>query len=1731
MKSARSPNKKKSPSKNNPPLQSSAIGTDTPIVETAEPKIKHKASITTSGIPTVHPFPVVAIGASAGGLEAVTQLLQNLAPDTGMAFIYVQHLSPDHKSLLTPLLSKATKMKVQDIDDMEKIQPDNVYIIPYNKEIEVIDGHIQLLPRPANKSSNLSIDVLFSSLAETHGENVVGVVLSGSASDGTRGLKEIKLAGGITFAQDDSAKFSSMPNSAIAEGVVDFVLSPKEIAEQLGWMSKHPLANPKAIKVLPEDDIENTDPHLKTILQLLHKTKRVDFSHYKMNTIKRRMLRRMLIQKIGTIGEYADSLVLKNGEAELLYQDLLINVTEFFRDAEAFEFLKTTVLPQLLNSKTSGETLRIWVAACATGEEAFSIAMILYELQEKKAAFVPFQIFASDLSAEAISEARAGEYAVHQLKNISPKRLQQFFVKTNDKYRISKSLRDVCVFAHHNLLGDPPFSRMDFISCRNLLIYLDLAAQKKAIATFHYALNEGGCLMLGKSETIGTANDLFTPHDKKFRIYSRKKNSGMARIPEIGSRISQTVFHDKEGGTTASPKKLPASANSQLTNAFDTVLLAQFVPASVIVNHDMDILQFRGNTAPYLQNAPGKASFNILKMAHLEITFELRNAIHHAIKTKQTVRKTGIEMNRDLVVNTVRIVNLEVAPLQVPGEEPLLVVVFTGQEMEFGGHPVEGEKKNSIAKDRRIKKLEEELTAARADMRSITHDQEAANEELQSANEEIISSNEELQSLNEELETSKEEIESTNEELITSNQELQTRIQQVEELHNYNETILETVHEPMLVLDKNIRIKSANKSFCRTFKIIEEDVIGQSLYKMGGHEWNIPRLRELLEEIVPKNNRFHDFEVELDFPVVGHKILLLNAHRIFQQSKNEELIVLTMSDATEVRKLSEAVRLKDEGLAVAIRLKDEELAVAIRLKEEVLLHLELTESKDAQHVLEKAVAERTAELKKQVGFSDAIIDTSPDVIVVYDQQMRVLRYNKTSAAVFNRPKEDILGKTLESLFPGEENGKAYHDIRRALNGEVVYEPNLHSPELGKYSEVFYTPLKGENGEVYAAMTIIRDITDLFESTEKVKQANTLLNERNLFVETLINASPDLIMVIDREMRFLTVNEKAANIFKDFYAGSVVGEKVAEVFPNVEKLSAFLNVNKVFESEKVFVHQEKSSHSEDWYEHSYVPLSNVAGEVYAIMVTSHNITAQVKTADEIRALNRTFNYAEQIGLVGSFEYNFSTLKMQFSDNLYRLLGCEPQEFEATIENYLKFVHPDDLEYALRVSNEAFVQKKASIREYRLVRKDGQTIYARSTGKNFTDNADAEWMVGTLQDITEATSQEAAKIEMYAAKIEAELKTKIAEDIVIAKQQFLSNMSHEIRTPMNAIIGFTNVILKTKLEARQKEYIHAIKESGDALLVLINDILDLAKVDSGKMTFEQTPFKLSSAVAAMLLLFEVKIQEKNITLIEEYDPAIPTILVGDPLRLRQIILNLVSNAVKFTNTGEISMQVRLLEEDAEKVTIEFTLTDTGIGIAEDKLVQVFNNFEQVYTEGGGAYGGTGLGLAIVKQLIERQGGTIRLESELGKGSTFSFVLSFEKTENEIENININENENENENIKVLVAEDVLLNQLLIKIIVEDFGFEVDIASNGKIAIEMLQKNRYDVVLMDLQMPEMNGFDATEYIRKQLNSQIPIIALTADVTTVDLEKCLASGMNDYISKPIDEKLLYSKIMKWVR
>ena len=1053
------------------------------------------------------PNQIVAIGASAGGLEAITELLKNLLPNTGMIYIYIPHLSPDHKSILTSLLAKVTAMKVREVTDKILMQPNHFYIIPPDKEMTVLDGHIQLSPRAKNYTVHLPIDTFFTSLAASHMEDTVGVVLSGSASDGKKGLLAIKASGGLTFAQDDSAKFNSMPKSAITSGAVDFVLSPKEIAMELIRISKHDKVKRNLVKAA-EVEIDNSNPDLKAILDILLKQKLVDFGQYKMPTIKRRIVRRMLLNNIESLNEYALLIGEKTEEVNLLYQDLLINVTNFFRDTDAHEYLKSTLLPKLLKSKTDNEKLRIWIPACATGEEAYSIAMTILEIQAEQATNIPVQIFATDLSAQAIAFARIGEYPKADLEMVSPKRLQRFYTKTGSKFRISKVVRDMCVFAPHNILRDPPFSRVDFISCCNLFIYLDPAAQKKVLGTFYYALNENGFLMLGKSETIGTS-ELFTPINNNFSIYSKKRNSRGSILPELQPRIRNRTVGKKD---VATPDEKNADIHPiSYDKEIDAILLSAFMPASVVINHKLDILQFRGNTDAFLRHKAGKASFNILQMSPPEIAFELRHSIPIAIKTKEPLIKAGIEVKD---ASGLKMVSVQIIPLALDWEEPLLLIVFTKPELvETFLQQGKSSKSNLLAKDRKINKLEKELGTAKFDMQSFAQDQEAFIEELQSAHEEVVSSNEELQSVNEELETSKEEIESTNEELTTTNQELQTRNELLNESYQYSDAILANIHEPLLVLDKDFRIVSASKSFYKKFTLKPEETEGMLLYNIGDKEWDIPALRQLLEDIVPKNAEFYDFEVTHTFSRLGEKIMLLNAKRIKQKLHHDQLILLAIADITDAR--TRAVE-------------------SVQKEKDILTEHNLA--------LEKAVADRTVDLKE----ANINLEENNLSLKILNRELESFSY--VASHDLQEPLRKIqtlANRILESEDSLSEKGKDYFERIRysafrmqTLIKDLLSFSSLQHGNNKKYQKIDLNTIVEEvKAELYdiiqekKASFVIGDLCEVNVEPSQFVQAVTNLISNSLKFSSPIR--PLVITINSTVIKNTKINDSALLPLKDY----------------------------------------------------------------------------------------------------------------------------------------------------------------------------------------------------------------------------------------------------------------------------------------------------------------------------------------------------------------------------------------------------------------------------------------------------------------------------------------------------------------------------------------------------------------------------------------------------------------------
>jgi two-component system CheB/CheR fusion protein len=840
---------------------------------------------------------VVGIGASAGGMEAMVEILKNLSPDTGLAYVYIQHLSPDHKSSLTEILSRATSMKVEEAEHMLEIKTNHVYVIPPTKDLSIVDGVLKLNERQGRNSSHMPVDQFFVSLAERQKEGAIGIVLSGTANDGTFGLKAIRAAGGVTIVQDSSSIFQNMPRAAIAEDVVDMVLSPKEIASELEKLSKVVPRIREAMKEPVEDEGEEEVPGqqetLSGIIQLVKNSIGVDFTHYKPNTIRRRIVRRTLLHKLESMEDYLLYLKQHTAEINLLYQDLLINVTTFFRDQNAIEYLKKVALPKIIRRKMNLDPIRVWVPACSTGEEAYSLAMLLVETLGENAWNTPIQIFATDLSEMAVNKARLGVYSSNELVNVSESQINRFFTRIDGHFRIAKSIRDLCIFAPQNIFKDPPFSRLDLISCCNLMIYLGPVLQKKMLSMFHYALLPEGYLVLGNSETIGGSTQLFSQVEKKYKVYTKKENINRGAF-DLQFRMPDTERQADAAQRPVDKKKNNNNYISDFEKSVDDILLSKYVPASVVVNGDLEILQFKGPVGNFLEPSPGRASLNLLKMARPGLVFDLRNAIHKASKTNQQFKKSGIEVKWDGILKSV---SLEVVPLRSDSEDEMFLVIF-----EENKQPTVDQHPTSISKDKLVKELQEELVAVKEDMRSLIEDQEASLEEMQSANEEIVSTNEELQSINEELETSKEEMESSNEELMTINTELNLRNQQLTEAQEYIEGLFDTIRKGVLVLETNLRVRMANKAFYKMFQVSQEETEGRFVYELGNGQWNIPTLRKLLESVIPANKEFHDVEVTHTFESVGHKVMVLNAIKIDQPTQHKSLILLAIDDITPIRK-------------------------------------------------------------------------------------------------------------------------------------------------------------------------------------------------------------------------------------------------------------------------------------------------------------------------------------------------------------------------------------------------------------------------------------------------------------------------------------------------------------------------------------------------------------------------------------------------------------------------------------------------------------------------------------------------------------------------------------------------------------------------------------------------------------------------------------------------------------
>jgi two-component system CheB/CheR fusion protein len=762
-------------------------------------------------------FPIVGIGASAGGLEAATSMFKELSPTLGMAYVLVLHLDPVRESAVAEILARATRMPVVQVTEGMRLEPDHVYVIPPNCEMTITEWVLHLGSRQERRSANTTIDTFLRSLALAHGSDTIGVILSGTASDGTHGLAAIKGEAGITFAQEPtSAKYDGMPVSAIASGCVDFVMTPAGVAREIARIRRHPyIAN--GHKQEPEHLGEESDMEL--VFRLLRRKTRVDFSGYKSPTIARRIQRRMALQKLEKLKDYGAFLQREPQEINALYHDLLINVTSFFRNPQAFEALGNTVYPAILQARNPASAIRIWVPGCSTGEEAYSHAISLVEYLGDSRSDIPIQVFGTDLSERAIHRARAAVYKENIEADVTPARLRRFFHRTDGGYQIRKRIRDLCIFSTQNVFSDPPFSRMDLLSCRNVMIYLSQSLQKRVIPIFHYALKPTGFLMLGSTEgLLGGGSELFEMTDKKQKIFRKKLvSTPLASGFSLGRPEPETSGKQTSASTSKPQEALKVPM--ELQREADRLLLSRYVPPAVLINHQLEILQTRGHTASFLELPPGKASLNLLKMARPGLLFELRRAIEEAREKGFESIRPEVRLDED---GKEKVVTVRVIPFKIPSqEEHSFLIIFETPSSAENRLPASGtsngpsgpvlldtlltEEQSVLGKH--LIHLGQELAATREYLQSIIESQEGTNEELQSANEEIQSGNEELQSTNEELQTSKEELESANEELHTVNEEMQHRNELLTQLNNDLTNLLYSVNLPIVMLSADLSVR------------------------------------------------------------------------------------------------------------------------------------------------------------------------------------------------------------------------------------------------------------------------------------------------------------------------------------------------------------------------------------------------------------------------------------------------------------------------------------------------------------------------------------------------------------------------------------------------------------------------------------------------------------------------------------------------------------------------------------------------------------------------------------------------------------------------------------------------------------------------------------------------------------------------------------------------------------
>jgi two-component system CheB/CheR fusion protein len=1555
---------------------------------------------------------VVGIGASAGGVQALKTFFEHVPENTGIAYVVILHLSPSFDSKLAEVLQSATKMGVTQVTEKTRVMPDHVYVVPPNQHLMMMDGYVAVSANMQVEDRRAPVDIFFRTLAESHRSRAVCVVLSGTGANGSMGLKRVKERGGAAFVQNPrEAEFNEMPRNSIATDLVDEVLSVEDIPARI-IAYKNNLGK-VSIPVEAERRPQDQQQALREVFTQLRIRTGHDFSNYKRPTLLRRIERRINVRNLPDLMSYAAYIQQQPDETGALLRDLLISVTNFFRDKKAFEAVETEVIPKILRGKTAESQVRIWVAGCATGEEAYSIAMLFAEQTMNVIDAPKIQLFATDIDEAAIAHAREGYYSLNDAADVSPERLRRFFNKEGDGYRIRREIREMILFANHNFIKDPPFSHLNLVTCRNVLIYLNQSAQERVMETFHFALDTGGFLFLGSSESADSANDLYTSYNREHHIF-QKRQIHAARAYPVPESVPNFRFEQAQKAITDLDQRPPKMERVTFGDLHQR-LLEQYAPPSVVVNEEYDIVHLSERAGRYMQMAGGEPSKNLLKLVRQELRLELRAALYQAVQRQGAVDSRGLKLSIDDRTETI---NLHVRPvLQGDVAQGFILILFERIDDEAGLQPVALTSDEPVARQ-----LEEELMRLKTQLRASNEQHEFHAEELKASNEELQAMNEELRSAAEELETSKEELQSINEELRTVNQELKVKVEETTIASNNLHNLINSVDIGTIFLDRSFKVAFFTPAARELFNLIPADY-GRPLSDITSrleYENLVADVELVLEKLQP---------VEREVSSSDGRVFIM---RVLPYRTSEDRIngvVLTFVDVSRRMKAEQALRNSEERLRLIIEgAKDYAIfsldgegcitswnagAKAMMGYDEdeilgqsgdLIFVPEDREKKAPEKERQKAAAEgvagnerwhlrkdgsrfygsgtvrplqsrpdgqlpgfvkimrdltETKRIEEARIFLASIVASSEDAIFTINFDAIITSWNTSAAELYGHPAEEAIGKHVSMLtIPGDIK-RLLEDIGKIMRSEAA---QLYDTTILRMSgqqinaEVMLSAVKDTAGEILGISIIARDIT------ERLKSARELIESQDRF-RTVTDAVPQLIWTNEANGEANFFNQRWYEYTGLSYEESAGPGWQAVVHPDDatgsgKRWQSALEQGAVFDAE---YRLRRYDGVYRWFIGRNVPLKNASGHIMSWFGTATDIDDLKK----VQALLLESRERMRITLESATDYAIITLGTNgyitsFSRGAELIFQYKEEEITGLYGGII-FTQEDQEAGAPEKEIAQATREGRALDERWHQRKDGSRFYMSGVMSPIRNDAGIVGFVKVARDMTQQ---------------------KLLEQ---QKHDFIGIASHELKTPVTSIKAYTELLLEMfqqSSDAESAALMEKLNGQVDRMTQLIHSLLDTTKISEGTLPLYPEVLDLNELIQHHLEELQRLSQKHRII----FEPGAIEKVNADRERIGQVMVNLVSNAFKYSPEGG---DVIVRTENASGDT-RVSVQDFGIGVPAEHQSQIFDRFFRISNPRIQTFPGMGLGLYITAGIVQRHGGTISMESNQNKGSIFYFTL---------------------------------------------------------------------------------------------------------------------------------------------